>query len=815
MKIIQLSIAVLFFTGIVDLSAQQKQSDTVRKEKIIDGVIIQGTNKKGKESNLINIQKKSVEVVERVGSMQLEKQGVGDVATAITKATGTQKQEGSGQIFVRGLGDRYNATTLNGLEIPSDNPEFKNMDLEIFKTSLIEFVSLDKVFNPRFSGDFGGANVDIVSKSHTGRPYFKIGLGSSINLQTFGKENFKLQDGGPGFFGFKKSTYYSGNPEDKYPFSTKWNFKNAQNPFNSNMNFEGGATLGKFAFFGYAGFDNSYEYSEGREGFYFADGTPNKDYTAQRSDYRTNTTALLNVDFKINSYNKLKFTTNYIHSSQQEAKTYKGYAYDVDRDVIINRGDNKLTDTWINQLFGNHKINDSWALDWALGYNILNSQRPDRLQNTINAETNELLAGSAISNHRYFDELKDKTYLGHIYLTKKFAEKYKLVLGYDGSYKDRQFNQTTMGMNFNTSIPVNYEDIDAFINPNNNGLFVYNIQKSNYSIKRNIQSGFANFDFNISDRFTLQLGGRFDYIDFDNVWNDILDSSKKNKQYNKFLPALNAKYSVSDRQNLRFSASKTYTLPQPKELIPIAYYDVTANVYGNPYLYPSDNYNVDLKWEFFPKSGEVLSVVAFGKYIQNPIGRSTYSSASPSDMTYFNLANWGYIYGAEAEVRKDLYQWNNSKIYAFVNGTFMQSQQQLKNESEIAKENNGKTAQFSGQEKDDIQGVANFLANVNLAYNHKWSSNNTLDFVVSYSRIGKNLYAIGTNNGGNFYEIAKDILDINLNVSLKQIGIGITGKNLLNPHSKIEQVNKAGTFTHKDYTRGRQVGVSLVYKFSK
>uniref|UniRef100_UPI0028AC6E93 TonB-dependent receptor plug domain-containing protein n=1 Tax=Soonwooa sp. TaxID=1938592 RepID=UPI0028AC6E93 len=518
--------------------------------------------------------------------------------------------------------------------------------------------------------------------------------------------------------------------------------------------------------------------------------------------------------YKINANNKLKLTTNYIHSSQQEAKIYKGYSYDVDRNVIINRGDNKLTDTWINQLFGNHNISNSWTLDWALAFNLMNSKRPDRMQNTINAETNEFLASSAISNHRYFDELKDKTYLGHLYLTKKFNQNYKLVVGYDGSYKDRQFNQTTLGMNFTTSVPVNYQDIDAFINAFNNSFFIYNIQKSNYSIKRNIQSGFANFDMNLSDKFTLQIGGRYDYIDFDMAWKDILDDSTRKKQYNKFLPALNAKYSINDRQNLRLSASQTYTLPQPKELIPIAYYDVTANVYGNPYLYPSDNYNADLKWEFFPKTGEIISLTAFGKYIQNPIGRSTYSSASPSDMTFFNIANWGYIYGAEAEIRKDIFSWDKSKIYAFVNGTFMQSKQELKNETELAKENNGKTAQFSKLE-NDVQGVAKFLANANVGYNYKWGGNNTVDLVVSYSRVGKNLYSIGTNKVGDFYELAKDILDVNINFSMKQIGIGISGKNLLNPHSKIEQINDSGTFIHKDYTRGRQVGLSLTYKFSK
>jgi outer membrane receptor for Fe3+-dicitrate len=67
--------------------------------------------------------------------------------------------------------------------------------------------------------------------------------------------------------------------------------------------------------------------------------------------------------------------------------------------------------------------------------------------------------------------------------------------------------------------------------------------------KRNIQSGFANLDIRFSDKFVLQAGARFDYINFDNAWNDILDTNKKTKQYNKFLPAINAKYSINDRQN--------------------------------------------------------------------------------------------------------------------------------------------------------------------------------------------------------------------------------------------------------------------------
>ncbi|SIQ74862.1 Outer membrane receptor proteins, mostly Fe transport [Chryseobacterium sp. RU37D] len=819
----KLSIAVLFLTtsGTV-LYAQETKKDTAKSEKKIEGVIIKGSTKKGTEANLINVQKKSVEVIERVGSVQLAKQGVGDVATAVTKATGTIKQEGSGQIFVRGLGDRYNSTTLNGLPIPSDDPEFKNINLEIFKTSMIEYISLDKVYNPRILGDFGGANVNIVSKEHTGKPYFKIGIGSSINLQTFDNNNFKIQDGAPGFFGFKETTFKKGNPYQNYPFNTKWNFKNADNPFNTDMNIEGGATLGKFSLFAYAGFENSYEYSKGQEGFYFAENTPNKNYTdVERSNYKTNTTALVNLGYKFNANNKISFTSNFIHSSDQSAKIYKGFSYDVDRNVIINRGDNKITSTWVNQLLGTHKFNDTWNADWAVGYNILNSKRPDRMQNTIDATTMQLITGSAINNHRYFDELKDNTVLGHAYLSKTL-DKFKITLGYDGQYKDRRFDYTTIGMNFNLSPIVDPDNIDAFINASNNSIFTYQtFQPSTklfepfyYTVKQNIQSGLANVDITVSEKFVVQIGGRFDYIDMQMKWLDpIALDGKKNKQYNKFLPALNAKYSLNDKQNLRLSFSKTYTLPQAKELIPIAYYDVTTNTYGNPNLYPSDNYNADLKWELFPKSGELMSVTAFGKYIQNAIARTNYASSAPSDMSYFNISDWGYILGAEVELRKDIYSWSNSKIYTFINGTYMHSQQKFKSESQIAKENRGKTIVFN-TDKDDIQGVADFIANANLGYSYKWSNNlNSLDFVVSYSRVGKNLYAVGTTGIGNFYEVARNVLDANLNFSLNKIGIGVSAKNLLNPHYKIEQENTKQTFIHKDYTKGRQIGLSLSYKF--
>ena len=823
MKVLKINIAILFlFSGYQTIEAQATKKDTAAREKQIEQVIITGSSKKGNEANLISVQRKSVEVIERVGSAQLEKQGIGDVAAAVTKATGTQKQEGSGQIIVRGLGDRYNATTMNGLPIPSENPENKNINLEIFKTSVIEYISLDKVFNPKLSGDFGGANINIVSKEHSGKPYFKIGIGSSINLQTFDKKDFKLQDGGPGFFGFNNHSFNKKNsPYAQYPFSTKWNFNNARNPFNTNLEIEGGASIGKLSIFAYAGFDNNYVFSKGQEGFYDSTGDPIKQMNVERNTYTSNTTALVNLAYRFNSRHKINFTSNFIHSSEQDARFFEGYMREVGANVKINRGDNKITSTLINQLYGTHKIKDSWTADWGLSYNIMNSKRPDRLQNTFDANTHFLNAGSAINNHRYFDDLKDNTMSGFFTLSKQF-ENLKITAGYNGTYKERDFDNTTIGLNFSSITNVDPDNVDAFINAGNNHNIIYNTFRPDqiifkpfyYQFAQNIQSGFMNLDYKIGEKFVVQLGGRYDLVEIQSRWDDaIFGKDKKSKSYNKFLPALNAKYSLTDNQNIRLSAAKSYSLPQPKELVPIGYYDVTTNVYGNQYLNPSDNYNLDLKWELFPKLGEVISLTAFGKYIENPIARTTYSTAASSDMTYFNIANWGYVVGAEMEIRKDLYQFAHSKLYTFLNATYMNSQQELKTEQEFAHENGGKIVQFNGQTKDDVQGVANFLANVNLGYNHKLDQNKTFDFVVTYSYVGKSLFALGTNKGGNFYENPIHLLDATFKLNLKQIGIGLSARNLINSDNKIEQVINNVGYTHRNYNKGRQIGLNLSYKF--
>ena len=95
----------------------------------LEDVVIKSTVTKESEQALLRDQQKSVEIKQTIGSQEMSKKGLGDVSAAVVKTTGVSKQEGSGNIFVRGLGDRYNSTSSNGLPVPSNDPERKNISL--------------------------------------------------------------------------------------------------------------------------------------------------------------------------------------------------------------------------------------------------------------------------------------------------------------------------------------------------------------------------------------------------------------------------------------------------------------------------------------------------------------------------------------------------------------------------------------------------------------------------------------------------------------------------------------------------------------
>jgi hypothetical protein len=816
------------------------------ESQILGEVEVTAEIKRQNENLLLLERQKATEIVQQIGAQELSRKGVSDVATAVTKICGISKVEGSNDIYVRGLGDRYNSTTLNRLPIPSNNPEQKNIALEIFSTDIVEYISIDKVYNNCFYGDFAGGNVDIISKDFAGDRYFKIDIGSNINLRAIDEKTFPLKDG-PDFFGFHTSS----PPSTIASYDFKYDFEpNYMSPIGSSFALSGGNKhiLGAdkdINYFATIGMSNDFSTKEGVSLSVNSIGYPAKDLRMKTFSYSTNTTGMLNLGHRINSKNKINYNVLFINSSGNSSEYYNGTILDIaDYDNgLLQRLTYEKNTLLINQLLGSHEINNATDISWGLAYNSISSDIPDRIQNTFRMlENGDYVLGQnqITDNHRYYHYLKENEFALHAKIEYKFlteskeilkSQEYKLKLsfGYTGRLKLRDFEATQYNFRIHTDqrgTIVDPDNISSFFNQENldKGNFFrietfrgshqvpFALDPQVYGGTQIVHGSFAAAEYKISPRFVALIGLRGEYIYQKVTWNTQLDPSDKKDNLETFeiLPSITTKYEINSKQNLRVGASKTYTLPQFKERALFIYEDVTQVKLGNPDLYQSENYNLDIKWELFPGLGEIIALGTFGKYILNPINEVTISSAT-SDISFLNTGDWGYVAGVEFEARKEFISTYENKLMAGLNIAYMHTDQELN--SEKIQEETRYAVQFT-HDRARFTGASDLLANADITYVRSWNENrNKIMTTISYSYFSDRVYAIGTNQRGDMIDKAFSSLDLIIKSEFNNFELGINLKNLLDPTIETYQANFDRDITVMSYKKGIGMSFSMSYKF--
>lgn len=799
--------------------------------------VVVGQVSKETESALLNEQRKSVVITENIGAKELERKGVSDVASAVSKVSGISKQEGSNLVFVRGLGDRYNSTTINGLPIPSNDPEFKNIDLSIFSSDIVEYIGIDKVYSGTFFGDFAGGNVNINPKNHSGKAFLKIGLAGRGNSNALTDNNFRLQTG-ISRTGFKQ-------PNMPGTLSS-YDFDNGMNAVKSNgigsgFSLSAGNRFkmgeqGSLNAFLTLNFDN--EYTSITDGFLktvnLQGAIRSLDYHTYNSySYNTNSTGMLNLNYKINNRNTVKFTSLFVNSSNQNMQEYYGSIIDyAENDDAYRRRARFVRNTlWINQLIGEHKLNDRFNFNWALGYNTIQGDMPDRQKITLRKVDGGYLtaANNAVDNHRYYQFLNENEIVGNVSVDYKFKKdeednfKGKLTVGYNGRMKKRDFEATQFNLGLRVERVIDHQNVDAFFNQENfqNGFFEISTFGGNsldpqfYDGEQNIHAAFANVEYKFNPRLTAVLGLRAETVFQEVIWNTSLDPVGGTNDFDRleFLPSLNVKYAVTEKQNLRFGASRTYTLPQFKERAFFFFEEEDGSTFGNPDLYPSQNYNLDLKWELFPTRSELISFGAFGKYIVDPMNKITVAS-STNDMSFVNTGDWGHVIGAELEIRKNIFTSQNPNPFGISvggNASYAYTNQELNGEK--VNSETRLNVNFTNEE-DAFQGASEWLANADVTFTKDWEKSSVMA-TVAYNHYSDRIFSLGTLGNGNIVEKGLGSLDLIIRGKLnEQIGINLTARNLLNPKYERYQENVAGSdMAIYGYKRGINVGLNVTYQF--
>lgn len=815
-------------------------------------VVVTATVNRQKETALLLEQRNAVEIKQAIGAQELSRKGVSDASVAVAKTTGVSQQEGVKNVNVRGLGDRYNSTTLNGIPLPSEDPEYKNISLKFFSTNIIKNINVNKTFNATLYGDVAGANIDIASKELETKSYLYASIGSGFNSNAV-NNSFILPDGHNylGLVGNKKNMPITSL--NVYNFRTGFNPQAVNSTINSNFSIAAGKKFdfkneNSLSVFAVATSTSGFNYKNGASKVITNEGGIGQDFKYKKYDYNITQSGLANFKYKFGAGNSIAYNTVYIHDFSESLGDYKGFSSSINDNIdtgynsFVRRQQTNNNVLFTNQLLFDYKINDKLESNVSLAYNKIDSSEPDRKTNSYDFNNDNqqyfVATNSSSQNHRFFSILKEKDLNGKIDLTYAINPSAELVkkINFGGNFRntDRKFDYTQINFNVaSTDLYIDPNNPDAVFNQsgvNNTFTMLTNRgdeRNSNvfdpmyYTGKKDIYAGYAQLTYPINDKFILQLGGRYENINQKVEWDTNISSSVNNlatkpslikKSY--FLPSMIAKYTLSEKNAFRFAASQTYTMPQFKETASFLYEEITFASIGNPYLIPSTNLNFDLKYDYYLSKNELISLGAFYKNIKNPINRINVQSAS-NILSYVNMGD-AYATGLELEIRKTIFGNNDdesstkSTLASGLNISYLMS-----NQKNIDNPNDKLTV-LPTHKSGQLEGASPLLINADLNYNYsneKRSLTSTLVLNYFYDKI----YSIGTSTNQNIIEKGVPTLDLvnKFDFVKNKLGVYLNVQNILNPDFKLtkEYLNNGNPATANigQYKKGLTTSIKFYW----
>jgi len=817
----------------------------------LEEVEIKATVSKEKESALLLEQKKATIIKESIGAQRLAKVGVSDASGATTKISGVTKSQGSGDVYIRGLGDRYLFTTMNGLPIPSDDVEKKNIDLGLFSTNVIKNVGISKTYTTSNYADQASGNVDIVSKDYSKKGIsLSLSGGSNTNILNL-EDDFRTSATNEnvtlGFYDAKYALVDRIQNENWEPEVL------SATPINYSGSLSASHKIGKFSFFGTIGQSKSYEYQTGTFKAY-SENILDKEFSqVERFIITDNTTGYLNLELKLNPQNKIQANTLFINKGEnnlyEQGRDGLGYVFEQDPQEeggFVRDQNFKQTTLWVNQLLGEHKWNKNNVLNWAGGFNYVLAEEPNRIRNEVNildVTDSDLIQYAHVGDfqqRKSSQEIEDVEFNARIgnkwalgFVNDDSEDKpYSLNYGANFRLKERNFESQFIGVRSRgfqapsvddlnetfltiTNYNVGFQDQDGITRT----LAIREGKLDNYQGELLVIGGYTNFDFEVNEKLSGNLGLRFETNQIDVAY-DVTNSfpGEVSKSYKSLFPSVNLKYEIGENQFLRFASGVTQTIPEFKELAPFEYVDPTGRVtLGNPDLEKSDVYNLDLKWEMFPNRGELFSASAFFKQIDSPINK-TLTRGSSGNFTFENTGSKATILGLEIEARTGLIKNDDDEsiLTLSANLTGMLQKQDL---LEIY--------QYNFKTTSGLEGASDFIANASLSYSNNAENEFNATLTGNYS--SDKIFSLGApedqqlrNELYNDEIIEKGFVTLDFVTSKeinKYLTVKLVGRNLLDPTIKQTQfvrniVTEVETNeTVETYKRGIQLSLGINLSF--
>ena len=728
--------------------------------------------------------RKATLAIENLGSKEMSLKGIGNVEEGVKKITGISVAD-AGQLIVRGLGDRYSTTTLNGLPIASPNPDNKLIPLDLFPSSTVQNITVSKVYNAEAFADYSGAHIDINTKENITEDFFNIGFNTGGKFNTLGKDSYRMNRNGSLF-----RTSGVDQAALNMPLSEFDNYVKTRNIFDTSFavkkksslpDFSGNLGFGKnigigsqtLSILASASAGNSFQNMD--NAFYKtleATGSVQDNFAYDSYAQELKLAALGHIGYPLRRHDRIGYTFFYARNATDTYQRREGIDAE-DHELI---GSNNITHIYSlqnHQLDGVHSFGgrEQWELTWGGSYSKTGSEEPDRRQVMYIKNDNGALSLFKLNRQetmRYFGSLDEEEWNGNLAMRWKWNENNFLKLGVNYKNKSRDYKATRFYYNLNKIDPVitDIYDTDGFLNQENiadGNVVVQRVMqpKDSYRAGNEIYSGYLLTDFYPVPSLLVNLGVRYEisrqWVDYATDGGDWY-AERRNLDKNDLFPTLNLKYTVNDANSIRFSASRTVTRPSFIEMAPFLYQESygSAQIRGNNELQNGYNYNFDLRYEHFGKNGDMISLTAYFKYLDSPIERIQALQGGATLHSFQNADN-GMAGGMEVELRKQLMK----DLRLGANISYMYTNVKLP-----------EGGAYTNKERP-LQGASPILANADLTYSPRFGEERQLNLALLYNLQGSRIHAVGVSKLGDIKQQTLHTLnfsagyDINSHFSLK------------------------------------------------
>jgi TonB-dependent receptor len=802
----------------------------------VDGVVVSATAERGSVENALDEQRTALGIVNSMTAEQISKSPDANAAQAIGRLSGVTVTDGK-YVVVRGTPERYTTTSLNGARVPSPEPERKVVPLDLFPSGLIQSVTTSKTFTPDLSGDFSGAHVDIKTKEFPAERQVTYGFTTGSAVGTWGNQvAFAPGAGGEAFAWANGSRFmpagaatagdFSGTTQQQRnqiinSFRNVWRAgQRYARPNMSGRMSVGGSTPVMGRKLGYL-ISGSYSYSQDRQdggsralARYNGGGpeTAYNQFTGDNSGTSVLMGGLLNLSTLLTPNSRLTFNNMYSRSADNDATVERGFLENEAIPVELQRLRYVERMVWSSQLSGETRKNQH-AIDWSVTGSGVTRDEPDRselgyeLDSLGPVERKLWVYSNGDHASRTFATLDEKSIEAKASYSLEFGSAERrstFKVGALGRGAHRDADVRTFGIYANSmsdsirALPPEILFGGQFTHPDSSVLTMRSLSQGGaYTATDGVGAGFAMVEMPLTRTLRVITGVRYEHQQaLVKSVSSLGDRDKANPAYDDFLPSLALNYRPTDRHAIRVSGSRTLARPEYREVAAIRTRDGNARVdqVGNSKLVRTLIDNADVRYEFYPRRGEVMSVAVFAKRFHKPIERVFVASSSAPTASVVNADGADNI-GVELELRKELDQFGAllEPFTVFGGATFMQSQIRL-----------GAQAASSTNPNRAMVGQSPYVVNAGLTWNGRAGASATLLF----NRIGDRIVEAGQMPMPDVVELARNSVDASFRWPMRAgVVARIDAKNLTDD----ERLLKQGAVTREGYRTGRglQIGVTL------